>query len=263
MPQGDKGRGVAAGMIATMADAASGVFAPLVLALDLVASVPWLGRSVDLALNLLRTGFWAALSVPDTALALAGIRPEKKLRVLVVVQRDEKGVPVAKVEEVSVQLDWAIEALGRAANVRVIPFVVTEEEASGVATLDVRGFGDGAPLANLGLPGATFQRKMIRLGMTGAPFRRASGYGAPIVLFAVRRFKGDKYNGLSFGATTDYAQVAFGMNPATLAHECGHSCMLLHRSDEGNLMHRSWPRGRHLTRWQAAVLRMSGHVTYF
>ena len=43
----------------------------------------------------------------------------------------------------------------------------------------------------------------------------------------------------------------------------GHSCMLLHRSDGGNLLHPSWPRGAELTRWQRAVLRASRPVTFF
>ncbi len=220
-------------------------------------------RGLHVAASLLRSALWVTLSLPEVLLALAGIRPAKTMRVIVIVQRDEAGLAVASGEAVAVQLDWAAEAFWKAANVRLLGQVVTEDLASTGLTLDVRGFGDGAVADNFGRPGAAFRLKTLRLGPCGAPLRRLTGYGAPIVLFAVRGFVGGHMNGASFGVTADHALIVFGCNPATLAHEVGHSCMLLHRGDCGNLMHRSWPRGAALTRWQAAVLRASRHVTFF
>jgi len=219
-------------------------------------------RTLHVAASLLRSVLWVTLSLPEVLLALTGIRPAKTLRVIVIVQRDESGLAVASDEAVATQLAWAGEAFSKAANVRLLGQVVTEDLASTSLTLDVRGFGDGAVADNFGRPGAAFRLKTLGLGPCGAPLRRLTGYGAPVVLFAVRGFVCGHMNGASFGVTADHALVVFGCNPATLAHEVGHSCMLLHRGDPGNLMHPSWPRGASLTRWQAAVLRASRHVTY-
>jgi len=247
-----------------------GLLAPVLFVIDLLAAIPFVGRFISFLTNWINTLAWIAISLVDAGLSLLGIQPEKTLRLTVVIQRDERGEPVARVEDVVLQINWAIETY-RQANVRIVPghgfspkygngFIVIEENSSSADTLDVHGASDGSFGDNLGPVGSKFQLKLADLG-GGASFRRITGYGSPIVAFAVRSFVQGQ-NGTSLGPTADFVLVRFGQNPSTLAHECGHACMLSHRNEADNLMHTTWPRGSHLTNWQTTVIRTSPHVTY-
>lgn len=302
--QGDGGSwlgkawGAVTGFVETVVDGAStiigwvaeavfgsvGWLAGLVLSLiDLLAMLPGIGRVFDAIGNLIRTVFWAAVSLVDFGLSLVGIRPKKKMRLAVIIQRDERGEPVTRIEEAIHQINWAIEVFERVADVRIIPaapfnfgtafsgpahggdgFAIVEDAASDHRTLDVWGSDGGAHFYdNLGEPGTVFQKKMIGLGFA-TTFRRVTGYGAPVVAFAVRSFKSSAV-GTSAGPLTDFVLVKFGEKVRTLAHECGHACTLPHGFGISidNLMHASGTTGSYLNRLQISILRASRHVTYF
>jgi hypothetical protein len=75
--------------------------------------------------------------------------------------------------------------------------------------------------------------------------------------------------GCSIGPLTNYATIDHDefadaeIGGRLLAHEIGHACNLLHRSDIDNLMFKKRDRGTRLTRWQRFVVRASGRVTYW
>ena len=100
------------------------------------------------------------------------------------------------------------------------------------------------------------------------------GYGAPVTVFVIADVQG-RYSGCSPGGFQDWsiidpdAVLKSPTNPVdeeerllTLAHEVLHACGLLHRTSHNLMRHDSKGRTRALTRWQQAVVRSSGHVTY-
>jgi hypothetical protein len=242
--------------------------------------------------NGLLTLFWGLLnpfSFLDDILGFLGIRPEKKMRVMVVIQRDEGEQAVASAAEILPLLQVAIDTFKGQANVRLIPvgpfnftspfqdlptasldYIYTESTISDPGTLDVNCGGD-LFLDDLGTVGFKFNNKLTD-DFFYAGWRRVLGYGAPVIAFAVRSFK-DRENpdraGCSLGPLADWVVVDFGhASPRTLAHEFGHACNLWHPMgppDPDNLM---TPGGRggtglSLHTDQIVVLRASRHCTYF
>lgn len=112
--------------------------------------------------------------------------------------------------------------------------------------------------------------------------RSLLGYGAPTVIFVIKKFSDPSKAGCSLGPVRDYVQVegsalTIGPNGLTnnvylIPHECGHACNLTHSYFDGNsfetyalsnLMNPDGARGNELTKWQVAVLRGSRRVSYF
>lgn len=212
------------------------------------------------AFNLVKETLNRLFGLPDLALGLMGVRPEKQMRMRIVILRDERGVPLAGNEEVTLAFEEAQRLFMRGANVRVVPDswrVVTAPHAAPRAALDVR-CRDGAWQDDLGEAGAFFRSLMAR--NTTATL---TGYGAPVTVFVVRSISTD--NGCSLGAMTDYVTVEAKVLKSArrlVAHEVAHACGLWHTRDRSNLMYPQGP-GERLSGPQAAVLRNSRHVTYW
>ena len=210
--------------------------------------------------NLLKEVANRVLKLPEFLLTLVGVRFGKRLRVRVVVLRDERGLPLASDAEVRPAYEEAQRILARMAGVAVEPAgwrVVTAPHAAPKAALDVR-CTDGAWRDDLGQAGAFF-----RSLMASTPVGTLTGYGQPVTVFVVRSMT--THNGCSLGAAADYVTVeAKSLRTARrlLAHEVAHACGLWHSKRPNNLMLPQGP-GEELTHMQAAVLRSSRHVTYF
>jgi hypothetical protein len=231
--------------------------------LRLLFSIPYLGGGLSFIWNLILTVVWGIASILDFILALLGILPEKRMKLLVVIQRQENGGSVATVEEALLLLQAAIDTYKDQANVRILPagyfkyasafqdtptasnpYVMTEANMSASDTLDVCcggcAFGD-----NFKTVGPSFQQKMT-LDCFGGNASALIGYGAPVCAFAVRKFtdEDDPGWGCSLGPIVDYVTVdvhdaavaganagdphAFG-SALSLAHEVGHACNLTHQ----------------------------------
>ena len=210
--------------------------------------------------NVLKEVFNRTLKLPELLLTLAGFRSTKKLRLRVVVLRDERGVPLATNEEALPAYEEARRILARTAGVTVEPAgwrVVTAPHGAPKAALDVR-CTDGAWQDDLGQAGAFFRDLMAKTaGGT------VTGYGAPLTVFIVRSMS--THNGCSLGPAADYVTVEAKTLKSTrrlLAHEVAHACGLWHTKNTTNLMFPRGP-GEELAHWQAAVLRTSRHVTHF
>src|SRR5262245_40825233 len=93
--------------------------------LKLLSGIPIIGNLVNGILFLWRivlTVVWGVASLVDFFLALLGILPEKRMKLLVIIQRDEAGKGVATVpDEVFPLIQRAIDVYKDQANVRVLP----------------------------------------------------------------------------------------------------------------------------------------------
>lgn len=210
--------------------------------------------------NLLKEVLNRLIKLPEFLLTLLGVRFGKRLRLRVVVLRDERGLPLASDADVRPAYEEAQRILARMAGVAVEPAgwrVVTAPHAAPRAALDVR-CTDGAWRDDLGQAGAFF-RSLMASTTAGT----LTGYGQPVTVFIVRSMT--THNGCSLGAAADYVTVeAKSLRTARrlLAHEVAHACGLWHSQRPNNLMLPKGP-GEELTHLQAAVLRSSRHVTYF
>jgi hypothetical protein len=212
--------------------------------------------------SLLRAGVNRILGIPELIGSLAGLRAEKRLRIRVVVVRDEEGEPILAEDALADALAETERVLRAEAGIRVEPLagrlVETLDEPAPPEALDAPCRDSGLWLTDLGPAGRWFRRHSARHGL-----RSFVGLGAPVTVFVVRDVVGKC--GCSLGPLGDYVTIdRDGVRPRTLRilpHELAHSCGLRHSSRENNLM-RPRGQGERLTRWQRAVLRSSRHVTY-
>jgi hypothetical protein len=209
--------------------------------------------------NVLKEFVNRLLKLPEFLLYLVGVRPLKMLRLRVVILRDERGLPLAREELVMQAVYEAARVFATGAQVKIVPsgwLVVTAPHAAPKAALEV-SCDSYAWREDVGQAGAFYRTLMAR-----TPAGTLVGYGAPVTVFLVRKIAGKA--GCSLGPLTDYAILeadTLARGRRLLAHEIGHACGLAHSKTKTNLMFPVGP-GDQMSRWQAAVLRSSRHVTY-
>lgn len=285
--------GIIASVIDTIAGFIGGILAFIV---DIFTSIPIIGRLIDWVLGIAKTIVWALASIPDLIGTLVGVMPEKKLRLMVLIQNDERGNPLIIDRTVLYRaIQFAINTYREQVNVRVIPvqafhyaspfaeeqvanddYIATETQINTPDLIDVCCDACEAG-ENLIDRGSQFNLKLSVVAFWGGA-RRLTGYGAPIVAFAVRSYKDGK-TGCSLGPLTDFVTVKFQDSdqdtPAAqlssdkslgaitdLAHEVSHCCSLPHKTDGDNMMNPSPNRSGRMTVWQKMLVRSSRHVTY-
>jgi hypothetical protein len=261
--------------------------------IELLEMIPILGTIIRWLINIVTFVIWTIASIVDFVGGLLGIRPEKILRVCTVILRDEKGNAIAPVENMVALLQMACNVYKRDANVRIVPMgpfhyasgfggaeTVTSDwvsTASGSSDSDMLD-----PPCDAGgewwLGGSKFQAAVTASCFYGA-WRRVTGYGAPLAIFAVRDV--EDAGGCALWIT-DYTVVEAGTSPpppnlSVAGHELGHACNLWHLcvdDDIRNLMATGKPcepdsdtrpdtDNPHMADWQALLVRASKHVTYF
>ncbi|MCH7480933.1 MAG: hypothetical protein IIC79_06015 [Chloroflexi bacterium] len=246
---------------------------------ELLFSIPVAGRLLKWSWSIVLFFVALVFGIVDAMLWLIGARWEKKLRVGVIILRDENGTELMQPEEVLAGLDQAIATMYAAAKVRVLPvwetwnapksgvelpvanvgWVRTNPESSRANVLrvgcDLRAFS-----ADLLTTGGEFEFLMASLNFQGN-FRRVSGYGAPLMVFIVDSMGQDK-RGCSIGPLSDYVTIVKN-ETMCIGHELGHACNLLHVGDNDNLMHGFGCKQGKLEWWQILSLRASRHVSYF
>lgn len=212
------------------------------------------------SINFIKEAFNRLFGIFDLFMSLFGVQPTKKLRLRIVILRDERGLPVMDEPAAHRAYEETARILGRAAQVELVPVgwrVVTAPHGAPRAALNVR-CTDGAWSDDMGEAGSFYRNIMAK-----TPLGTATGYGAPVTVFMVRSIS-DK-NGCSLGMLTDYVTVEAGAATRTrglVAHEIAHACGLLHSQDKTNLLYPVGP-GTVLSRFQTAVFRNSRHVTYW
>lgn len=265
----------------------------IVWIVNLILSIPIIGRAISLIINAVT---WAVAFVINLIIeavtglfVLAGLLarpPEKLLRLCIIVQRDELNNPVATMAQIQPILDFAIKFFRERANIKIVPagpfkfdspfgsgpsstdpaFVITQNRPSTSSTLDVRCRAE-AFRDDLGTAGANFQIMMNNLNFWGNT-RRILGMGAPVCVFAVRRFLDSTPTaGCAVPVATRYITLNFGGSAVTgLAHELGHLCGLLAHVDDdpNNLMNGVTPTPAEtaiLTDAQVYLIRSSNHCS--
>ena len=251
-------------------------------------SIPVIGVPIFRLVTAVHHGIASLFLFPELLLQLCGVVPEKRLRMRIVIPRDERGQPICQSADVLPALQVALDVFYQRANVRILPigpFVFTT---------------NGAPTANDGylciepskakrhlLDCEASHRKLFgRISYNAkvcrycfwANWRRMIGYGSPICVFAVRSIKttftveAGECVGLAPRGLIDFVLVDFtrhvGITKRSfrMAHELGHACLLKHSLDPNNLMHlvsRESGTLPALTPKQVFMLRLSPHVTYF
>lgn len=251
--------------------------------LEVIFSIPILGRLIRELLSIIQMLIWRIIGLVDAIGYLVGIRPEKKLRLCVIILSDENGL-VANESLVLEEINAAADIFREQANVRVIPctvvgstktpfhedetgddrFIHISKSTSNNDLLDV-SCGVGAWGEDLWTIGSSLNMLMTRLCFCGNA-RRLLGYGSPITVFVVRSINAGDTTGCSLGPLTDYI-TAVGTettDKTTIAHEAGHTCGLWHTETRTNLMFKTDSNDRReMTTFQEINFRNSRHVTYF
>ncbi len=251
--------------------------------IEAILSIPIVGRLLKELWTIGTEVFWRIVGLGDAVAWAIGIRPEKKLRMRVIILSDEKGTPVADPAHVMDEVQAAASIFRSQANVRLLPatayhvttpfveerfvgesFVHTDTTPRASNLLDLR-CGIGAWGEDLLDAGPGFNLLMASKGFWDNT-RRLLGYGAPITVFVVRSINQSSTTGCSMGPAADYVTVV-GTETAddtTIAHETGHACGLWHDGSPTNLMYSTDSNDRrNMTSFQAINFRNSKHVTYF
>jgi len=225
--------------------------------IGLVFAIPGLGRLLREIWDFIVEAVNRIIGVIDLIGCAFGINWEKRLRICVIILRDEKGNEVGSEDAIKIAIDNAKKIYKEEANVKLmVNGIFSVDKPSPSYSLDVH-CNAGAWGDDLGLAGSYFEFNSNFYCFDGIA-NRLTGYAAPVVVFVVRDVI-DK-SGCSMGPVTDYVTVE-GKNPVCLAHEIGHACSLWHHSNRGNLMHSACG-GTNLKKWQKCILRNSRHVTY-
>lgn len=208
--------------------------------------------------NILKETLNRLIGLLDILFYFAGFRPVKKLRLRVVILRDENGQPLvdpAKVEASVVEANRVFELVAQTRIVAAEPLVVTAAAIAPTAALNVH-CDDGAWQEDFGQTGAYF-RKASAGNISGTIL----GYAAPVTVMIVKEISGK--GGCSLGPLADYVteEARYVAGNRLMAHEVAHACGLWHSEDTANLMYPKRP-GEQLSPWQAAIFRNSRHVTY-
>lgn len=224
----------------------------------LIFAIPIIGRLIRQIWDIIIEIIHRIIKFPDLLLCFMGVKWRKRLRICIIILRDEKA-PTATEAGLQPDINRAIDIFNDAANIElIVDGIHTVKNPSPGYALDV-GCGATGWWEDLWLPGSYFEWISNTLCFDGVG-RRFTGWAAPVMIICVREVEGSTA-GCSLGAFSDYVTIEGG-NPICLAHELGHACGLLHRDDDrDNLMHPICG-GTKLTKWQRCIIRNSRHVSY-
>jgi len=229
--------------------------------ISIILMIPIIGRLIKQLWNLIIEIVWRIVGLVGVILDLFGIDIRKKMRICIIILRDENGRELTSPANLQPTIDDAINVWRNSANVKlivehihtVIPTHLRERN------LDVE-CDSGAWTDDVLATGSNYELIANTYCFDGVG-RRLLGFAAPIVVFAVRDIKGKR--GCSLGLFSDYVTIE-ARNPGCLAHELGHANYLYwkqHHDDPNNLMFSNCG-GTELKKWQKIIMRDSRHITY-
>lgn len=242
--------------VCVISEIVSIIIVPIALFLELILSIPIIGRIIREFISILVEIIWRLLEIWDVVLDVLGVLFPKKLRICIVILKDERGNPVSSEKILKPYINDAKKIYDDEARIQlIIQGIYTVDKPAPVYALDV-DCGAGAWGDDLWLPGSYFERQLKRCALGG--LGRLIGYGAPVTVFAVRDVKNKK--GCSLGPLSDYVTVR-GQDPICFAHEISHALGLWHVDAPNNLANPICG-GKKLKKWQRIIIRNSRHVTY-
>lgn len=234
------------------------ILTPFAFVLELLLSIPVLGRILDEILNLVQEIFWRAAGLLDALAGLIGIRPLKKLHYCIVILKDENGNDMSDEATLQPFIDEARRVYRDEANIHLILDGIHRVSGpSPTYALDV-GCNATAWGEDLWLAGMYFNAAAAwhcPLGNTS----RITGLRQQIVVFCVRQIPGTTA-GCALGPLNDYLTIE-GRTPLCLAHEMGHKTGLWHCCPGTNLANGTCG-GTQLDWWQVLIVRDSKYVSY-
>lgn len=186
--------------------------------------------------------------------------PRKKLRLRIIVMRDQDGVPVITPDELVPAIRSAQQTFKIQLNIDMVAYGASMIECMTApapnAALDVH-CNCGALKDEFGRAGAFFAQHLA--GWKAIPISP----GFPLTVFIARSIEGKL--GCSIGPLADYVTLSpdGARTPGTLAHEIGHACGLWHSKQSSNLMYQYITQGEKMQWWQKNLFRNSRHVVYW
>ncbi|MES2143576.1 MAG: hypothetical protein V4516_04285 [Pseudomonadota bacterium] len=237
--------------------------------IGLILAIPIIGGIIRTVLNWLTEIIWRAIGLLDFGLSLIGIRPRKKMYFGVIIPV-VNGTPIATQAAVQPQVDAVIEIFNRTCNIsaRFTGYCepsVSPPDGGLVINCDGAGFFE-----DWWLKGSWIEF-VSRSCKFESNWRRVIGYGGELLGVVVNNVAPDGGGfltiGCSFAATHDYVAIEAGgvADPATLAHEFGHACLLPHQDGAPTNLMAASATGvalPTLTTLQISTVRWSRHVTY-
>jgi hypothetical protein len=180
--------------------------------------------------------------------------PKKKLRIKIVILRDQHGHPIFPGKDLDLSIDHTRKVFKINFNVELMAhrenvFVEVPEHRSPNEALHVRG-GPRALIDEFQLAGRFFASNL-------------SGIFYPVTVYVVKKIKGA--SGCSLGPMSDYVtlDILGAKQTSVLAHELAHACGLWHINERSNLLYPYAHRGDKISWWQKNIFRSSRHITYW
>jgi hypothetical protein len=206
------------------------------------------------------------IGVIDFIGSLLGIRPKKFLRLKVFILKDQHGKQVVAQSQAEAWVARAKDIFNRRANIEIHAANQRAEQIVNVLDEKVPAEYLRPKIENTDIftDEVDYFDDLRKYVITSVWHSIADliGYGEPVFTFIVIDFPSSQ---LGVANTLwNFCLMSTKAGPTTLAHELGHMCGLLHRSDSGNLMKpgRDLTNDDNLTRWQISVIRNSRFVTY-
>jgi hypothetical protein len=195
---------------------------------EFLFSVPVVGRLLHWLWNLALTAAWLIPGLLDGVGYLAGIRPQKKLRICTLIERDNNG-PVANTSDVVRLINDTIAIYLARMNIQILnsapaqfssgfsangnradnSWVQVLSNVDDASQLDVRcssatgaGFADDLIGSGTGIQFKSFSSCLF------GNSRRLIGYGSPVVVLIVRSINGGLAVGCALGPLTDYVTIS-------------------------------------------------------